>query len=319
MLMLIAKCKSQSDIDKLLSVFYSDKTIITPMCRYIRLALEISVELWSSSQLLKTNHNELWYRTHVYSAVWDNAFLHDTKFTSKRADCYSSITKEFNNVKDHRVDFILRNINDSSDYLSAEEKPTLKGVKADFSKGKTLQSLTLRKWRNQLGSVNIMKRFEAITFQWEGLKLVVFATRYISEEHSITYKKGLYMVPKEETHTASFAMLLAAILSLKRLVFSNYTKLNTVLEIKHTHELQTMQFFEEDEFILRPDSTEGYENQGYENQEDEYETNAIDPHLESDILSALDQIETDSEEDIVNFKGWEEFIMERGRKRKNVF
>lgn len=120
-------------------------------------------------------------------------------------------------------------------------------------------------------------------------------------------------MPKEETHTASFAISLAAILSLKRLVFINYTKLNTVLEIKHTHELQTMQFFEEDEFNLRSDSTEGYENQ-----EDEYETNAIDPHLESDILSALDQIETDSEEDIVNFKDWEEFIMERGRTRKNM-
>ena len=173
--------------------------------------------------------------------------------------------------------------------------------------------MKLRKWRNQLGSVNIMKRFEAITCQWEGLKLVVFATRYISEEHGITYKKGVYMMPKEETHTASFAISLAAILSLKRLVFINYTKLNTVLEIKHTHELQTMQFFEEDEFNLRSDSTEGYENQ-----EDEYKTNAIDPHLESDILSALDQIETDSEEDIVNFKDWEEFIMEHGRTRKNV-
>ncbi|KAG1296131.1 hypothetical protein G6F66_003737 [Rhizopus arrhizus] len=226
------------------------------MCRYIRLALAISVKLWSSGQLLKTDHDESWYRTHVYSAVWDNAFLHDTKFTSKRADCYSSITKEFNNIKNQWVDFILRNINDSSDYLSAEEKPTLKGVKADFS---------------------------------------------------------VYMMPKEETHTASFAISLAAILSLKRLVFINYTKLNTVLEIKHTHELQTMQFFEEDEFNLRSDSTEGYENQ-----EDEYETNAIDPHLESDILSALDQIETDSEEDIVNFKDWEKFIMEHGRTRKNV-
>ncbi|KAG1136936.1 hypothetical protein G6F37_011625 [Rhizopus arrhizus] len=197
-----------------------------------------------------------------------------TQSSRPRADCYSSITKEFNNVKNQQVDFILRNINDNSDYLSAEEKPTLKGVKADFSKGKALESLMLRKWRNQLGSANIMKRFEAITCQWEGLRLVVFATRYISEEHSITYKKDSYMMPKEETHTASFAISLAAILSLKRLVFINYTKLNTVLEIKHTHELQTMQFFEEDEFILRSDSTEGYENQ-----EDEYETNAIDPHF----------------------------------------
>ncbi|KAI7850411.1 hypothetical protein BDC45DRAFT_572905 [Circinella umbellata] len=136
MLILIAKCKSKCDLDKLLADFYTDATIITPTCRYIRLALAISVELWSSGQLLQNDHNESWYRTHVYSAVWDNSFLHDKNFTSKRADCYSSITKEFNDAKNQRVDFILRNINDNSDYLSTEEKPTLKGIKADFVKGK---------------------------------------------------------------------------------------------------------------------------------------------------------------------------------------
>ncbi|KAI8069132.1 uncharacterized protein B0P05DRAFT_551662 [Gilbertella persicaria] len=306
MLLLIAKCKSKCDIDKLLSDFYADKTILTPMCRYIRLALATSVELWSSGQLLQNDDNESWYRTHVYSAIWDNAFLHDKNFMSKRTDCYSSITKEFSNVKNQRVDFILRNINDNSDYLSTEEKP-------DFVKGKILQNLMLRKWTNRLGSVDIMKEFEAITCQWEGLKLIIFATRYISEKHSITYKKGSYIMPKEETHTASFARLLAAVLSLKRLVLVNYTKLNTVLETKHSYELQTMQFSQEDEFNLRSDSTEEYEAQ-----EDERETATIDVHLESDILSALDEIETDLEEDIVTFKDWEEFMMERGRKRKNM-
>lgn len=120
------------------------------------------------------------------------------------------------------------------------------------------------------------------------------------------------MMPKEETHTASFARLLAAVLSLKRLVLINYAKLNTVLETKHTRELQTMQLSEEDEFNLQSDSIEGYEAR-----EDERETVTIDAHL-SLIFSALNEIETDFEEDIVTFKDWEEFLMERGRKRKNV-
>ena len=108
-------------------------------------------------------------------------------------------------------------------------------------------------------------------------------------------------MPKEENHAASFARLLAAVLSLKRLVLTNYTKFNTVLETKRMHELQTMHFFEEDEVNLRSDSTEGCEAE-----EDDNETVTIDPYLESNILSALNEIETDFE-----------FIMERGRKRKN--
>jgi hypothetical protein len=46
--------------------------------------------------------------------------------------------KEFENVDNQRVGFILRNINDDNDYLSTEEKASLKGVKSDMRKGKTL-------------------------------------------------------------------------------------------------------------------------------------------------------------------------------------
>lgn len=71
--------------------------------------------------------------------------MYDDKFTSKRADCYSNLTKEFEDVDNQRVDFILRSINDDNDYLSAEEKPSLKGVKGDMKKGKALQKAMLRK------------------------------------------------------------------------------------------------------------------------------------------------------------------------------
>lgn len=92
MLMKIADCKSRKDIEKLLAIFYSQENM-DPLCRYIRLAFGIIAELWSLHLLLKSDHNESWFRMHAYSAVFDNAFIYDDKFTSKRADFYSNIAK----------------------------------------------------------------------------------------------------------------------------------------------------------------------------------------------------------------------------------
>ncbi|KAI9006245.1 hypothetical protein CLU79DRAFT_829783 [Phycomyces nitens] len=129
--------------------------------------------LWT--YILKENHNKTWFQTHVYSAVFDNAFVYDDQFTSKRADCYSNIIKEFD-VDNQRVDFILRNVNDDNDYFSAEEKPSLKGVKSDMRKGKALQKAMLRKWTGLLGSAEVMEQLEAVTCQWQGLKLIVYGS-----------------------------------------------------------------------------------------------------------------------------------------------
>ncbi|KAI8326728.1 hypothetical protein EDC96DRAFT_613066 [Choanephora cucurbitarum] len=221
-----------------------------------------------------------------------------------RADCYSNIIKEFEDVNNQRVDFILRNINDDDDYFSAEEKPTLKGVKNDLKKGKALQKAMLRKWTGRLGSVEIMKQLESITCQWQGLKLIIYGTRCISKNHIVTYKKGSFSVPKEETHAASFAHLLAAILSLKRLVLVNYTKLNTILEAKYAHELETMYFSSDDATNFRSDSTAGLEYQII----DARTTPTIDVELENNIIQAIKNIEPEA--DIVTFEDWE-LIMER--------
>ncbi|EIE81154.1 hypothetical protein RO3G_05859 [Rhizopus delemar RA 99-880] len=143
---------------------------MNPMCRYIRLALSNMVEIWSSDGLVTADHNESWYRTHVYGPVFDNAFIYDKNFITKRADCISNITKEFDDIPNQRVDFILRNLNDDTDYFSAEEKPGVKGVKKDISKGKTLQMAMLRKWTQYVGNSRI-SNLEAITCQWQGVKL----------------------------------------------------------------------------------------------------------------------------------------------------
>ncbi|KAG1166784.1 hypothetical protein G6F55_005953 [Rhizopus delemar] len=289
-----------------------------PMCRYIRLAFATTTELWSSRLLLKTDHNESWFRTHVYSAVFDNAFIYDDKFTSKRADCHSNITKEFEDVDNQRVDFILRNINDDNDYLLAEEKSSLKGVKSDMKKGKALQKAMLRKWTGRLGSVEIMKQLEAITCQWQGLKLTVYCKRFISKDHLVTYRKGSFAVSKDEFHAASFAHVLVAVLSLRRLVYSNYTKLNIILEAKYAHELETMYFSSDDEINFRSDSTADLEHKE-EIQTIDAQTSSfriIDAELEAHIIQDLCDIEPET--DVVTFKDWEEFILERASKKRKT-
>ncbi|KAL9556678.1 hypothetical protein MBANPS3_001764 [Mucor bainieri] len=316
MLMSIAECKNQMDINNLLADFYAQTNLDSKGERYIRLALSTIAELWSSRLLLKSDHNESWYRTHVYSAVFDNAFIYDDKFTSKRADCYSNITKEFKDIDNQRVDFILRNINDNYDYLSAEEKPSLKGVKSDMRKGKTLQKTMLRKWTGHLGSVEIMQQLEAITCQWQALKLTIYGTRYVSGDHLVTYRKGTFTVPKDENHTAAFAKILAAVLSLRRLVYLNYDKLNTILEAKYAHQLDTMHFSSDNESNFRSDSTEGLQQQdesleALETGDDVF----IDSELESQILHFISKIKV--EDDVVTSKDWEELILLRtSRKRK---
>lgn len=188
MLLEISGCTDIDSINELLCSFCAN-TSMDPMCRYIRLALSTIVELWSSDSLL-TEHNEPWYRTHIYGPVFDNAFIYDKDFITKRADCISNITKESGDIPNQRVDFILRNLNDDTDYLSAEEKPGLKGVKKDIGKGKVLQQAMLRKWFKHVGDSKVT-HLEAITCQWQGVKLTIIGTRYLSQYHSVSYKKGI--------------------------------------------------------------------------------------------------------------------------------
>lgn len=55
---------------------------------------------------------------HMFMA---QSLIYDKNFITKRADRISNITKEFDDIPHQRVDLILRNLNDDTDYLSAEE------------------------------------------------------------------------------------------------------------------------------------------------------------------------------------------------------
>ncbi|RCH86344.1 hypothetical protein CU097_009498, partial [Rhizopus azygosporus] len=68
-------------------------------------------------------------------------------------------------------------------------------------------------------------------------------------------------MPKDESHYVSFAILLAAMPSLKRQVFLNYSRLNAVLEAKCRHQIEMMAFEteNENELLFLSESTEEME------------------------------------------------------------
>jgi hypothetical protein len=146
------------------------KRNLSPTCKFIRLCLASAQPILGTDQLLKGHHGEDCYRMHLYFFVVDKAFMNYSEFKAKRSECLSSITKLFDDLPNQRIDFILRNLNDENDYLSAEEKPTVKGVKGDLEKAKSLQKLMLTDWSRRIGSEKLMTEFEAITCQWQGTK-----------------------------------------------------------------------------------------------------------------------------------------------------
>ncbi|RCH94357.1 hypothetical protein CU098_008516, partial [Rhizopus stolonifer] len=218
-------------------------------------------------------------RTHVYDPVFDNAFIYDKTFITKRADCIPNITREFDDIANQCVDFILSNLNDDTDYLLAEEKPEFNGVKKDIGKGKTLQMAMLRKWTQCVGKSRIFN-VEAITCQWQGVKLQIIGTKYVSQNHSISYNKEIFFVPKIVNNLASFAQTLAAVLFLETSEFMHFQRCDT-----------------DDDILLRSDSTTGYDSSNNEQ--------IVDFDLEEDTTIALQNIKHD--DGIVTVKDWEGF------------
>ncbi|KAI8991176.1 hypothetical protein BDF20DRAFT_997108 [Mycotypha africana] len=155
----------------------------------------------------------------------------------------------------------MRNINDDIDYLSVEEKPSLKGVKSDLKKGKALQQCMLKMWTKHFHTATIMNQFEAITCP--------------------------FFMPAEETHGASFARLLTAVLSLKRVVLLNYTKLNRLLQPKYNHEIEMMRFsIDNEDLLLRSDSSAGLDLQDKQNMGN-LVVDCIDNALEEEMSTAI--------------------------------
>ncbi|KAI7896141.1 uncharacterized protein EV154DRAFT_281485 [Mucor mucedo] len=260
MLVELSNCKKTVELENLLSAWYSRKELSSD-CKYIRFALSASLELWSTKSLLNKTHGEDWYRMHVYSNVWDKAFLDDEEFETKRSECVSQVTKVLKeakkDIKLQRLDFILRDMNNDTDILTVEEKPSLKGVKADIKKGNMLKRHALYLWSKQVDSSALMERLEAISCQWQGTKFTIYGSRLLSSDTMLIYRKGCYSFPISSRHSPEFSKLLLAILSLKRTVKLNYAKFNLILEEKYKNEVKTLNFSDDhlSEISITSDST----------------------------------------------------------------
>ncbi|KAG1131531.1 hypothetical protein G6F37_013445 [Rhizopus arrhizus] len=238
MLVEISNCRNTSEIQKLLTTWYN-KDDLTSNCRFIRFALAAGLEIWNSKALTKKGHGEDWFRMHVYSNVWDKAFFDDDEFETKRSECLSQVMKVLKEIDGdtrlQKLDFILRDLNTDNDVITAEEKPTLKGVKADIKKGGLLKKNTLYLWSKQVKNHVLMEELESMSCQWQGTKLTVYGSRLLSSDLILTYVKGSFQVPVSVKHLPEFSKLLMAVISLKRVVKPSYAKFTLILEEKYKH------------------------------------------------------------------------------------
>ncbi|KAL9550830.1 hypothetical protein PS6_005344 [Mucor atramentarius] len=189
MLVEISNCKNTSEL-------YSKKNL-SSNCKYIRFALSASVELWSTKALLNKTHGEDWYRLHVYSNVWDKAFLDDEELETKRSECVSQVTKILKeakkDVKLQRLGFILRGMNNDTDVLTVEEKPSVKGVKADIRKGNMLKKHALYLWSKQVDSSVLMEKLEAISLKLNYAKFnLILEEKYKNEVKTLNFADGIF-------------------------------------------------------------------------------------------------------------------------------
>ncbi|KAG1584197.1 hypothetical protein G6F48_008045 [Rhizopus delemar] len=317
MLLDISKCQNTAGVEKLLTTWYS-KYDFMPNCRFIRFALAAGLEIWNSKALTKKGHGEDWFRMHLYSNVWDKAFFDDDEFETKRSECFSQVMKVLKEIDGdtrlQRLDFILRDLNTDNDVMTAEEKPTLKGVKADIKKGEQLKKNTLYLWSKQVKSNVLMEELEAISCQWQGTKLTIYGSRLLSSDLILTYKKGTFHIPVSVRHLSEFSKLLMAVISLKRIVKLNYTKFTLILEEKYKNEIENLVFDEEflNEVSFISNSTDS--NNG-EAETDEDEKNN-DDFVET-TLAKIKNLKMD-EKGLKKFSDWEDLLLHDRTKRRRI-
>lgn len=170
--------------------------------------------------------------------------LHDTVYVT-RAECYSAVIKELQSedrsLAQQRVDFILCNADDRSDYLSTEEKSFGKSSITDLEKGRTLPRHMLKLW----------SLLEAITCQSVERKLNVYGTRIIDNGKLIAYRKASMTVPATDGFYAAAAKILLLLITLKREVTLNFMKLTTMLEIRERLAVETLDVADQDDILFK--------------------------------------------------------------------
>lgn len=305
----------EREVETLLPTWYI-KNDLSTNCKFIRFALAASLEIWSTNSLLDKGHGEDWFRMHVYSNVWDKAFFDDDQFETKRSECVSQVMKvlkETNkDVKLQKLDFILRDLNTDNDVVTVEEKPSLKGVKADIRKGELLKKNALYLWSKQVKSDVLMEQLEAISCQWQGSKCTIYGSRLLSSDKILTYKKGVFNMPISAKHLSGFSRLLMAVLSLKRVVKLNYAKFTLILEEKYKQETETLNFSDDpsNEISFVSNSTNSDCEEEDKNDED------IEDFVERTMVK-MNQMKLD-EKGLKQFSDWEDLMLFDCTKRRRT-
>ncbi|KAG2225166.1 hypothetical protein INT45_009495 [Circinella minor] len=242
----ISYAKSDDQLKTIIKDLYMQDDL-SENINYIRAACQHLLDLWRSKRLNDHGNNEGWLRSNVYSMLWDRAFLFHDQFYIKRAECQSAVIKFLQlddpdgDLVQQKIDFILRNSNDESDYLSTEEKPGDKSENDDVCKGRQVQRHMLDLWNKWLGSPLLTSQLEAITYQWHGSSLHVFGTKMLSDQKVVSYKKSNVTISNTSDHFADVAYFLLIVISIKRSVTLNYMKLTTMLAAINRHSIASLE------------------------------------------------------------------------------
>ncbi|ORX57621.1 hypothetical protein DM01DRAFT_1362249 [Hesseltinella vesiculosa] len=221
-----AKCRTQEDIELLLSGMFNGNQVSSGI-RYLRMAISGLNDLWETGDL---DQAEGWMRENVYTLLFDRLFLLNKHFKTMRGECYSAVIKELHDMDPKRVDFILRSVNDKSDYTSTEEKASNKSTTIDIQKGRVLQRGMLDTWQKRLlHSSTLASELEAITCQWRGREMLVFGTKLIDDGKFLAYKKASLLIPSDIHHCATASRALMVLLSIMHNTTLNFMRMSIML------------------------------------------------------------------------------------------
>ncbi|KAI9349399.1 hypothetical protein BD770DRAFT_436717 [Pilaira anomala] len=305
MLIEISECNNVSEAHNLLDDKWQCVKNWPPHCSYIKSALVLGSQLWEGKSLSNKRHGEDWYRAHIYANIWDEVFLNDEKLETNRSKCISQMMKTLkkteNDIKQQRLDFILRDLNSDNNAVTDEEKRSVAGVKAYVVKDGLLKKHVLSLWAEQVNSNVLMKQLEAISYQWKGTKLTIYGSRLLSFDRVLTYQKGSFSFPTSDNCILEFSKLLLAIISLKRVVKLNYAKFALILKELCKQKVKKASFSDVEISLAT-----------HKSEEEEYNEEFV-----RNTKAMLDKI-NHNEKDLMQFSDWEDMLSFESAKRRRT-
>ncbi|KAL9546088.1 hypothetical protein MBANPS3_006835 [Mucor bainieri] len=175
---------------------------------YIKLATQKLCHLLFTD-VLKTDHNEVWYRANVYGDIFDYVFTVKAGYEAKRSECHSNIVKSLKGMgflppdqQNVKLGFIFFHLAISNDGLVCEDKPTEKESSKDRKKVEDLRQNALQYWQHMLPFDECIHHLTAVSCQFSRLKVKICGTKLINNVTVHTTLKEA-TIPMEENDGAS--------------------------------------------------------------------------------------------------------------------